>query len=102
MHLQVESGESETQSKLTTHIQWPGTVNVKPAETRWPKHIVQEEDGLCPLSLNEDETYVVKRELARPRTVAFYRNPSESLSPLAFSIPYNAPGGRKAVHPDFI
>lgn len=94
--------ESETQSKLTTHIQWPGTVNVKPAETRWPKHIVQEEDGLCPLSLNEDETYVVKRELARPRTVAFYRNPSESLSPLAFSIPYNAPGGRKAVHPDFI
>ena len=94
--------ESETGSKLTTRMQWPETVNVKPAETRWPKHIVQEEDGLCPLDLNEDEAYVVKRELDRDRTVAFYRNPAESMSPLAFSIPYNSPVGRKAVHPDFI
>lgn len=94
--------ESETGSKLTTRMQWPETVNVKPAETRWPKHIVQEEDGLCPLDLNEDEAYVVKRELDRDRTVAFYRNPAESMSPLAFSIPYNSPVGRKAAHPDFI
>lgn len=94
--------ESETGSKLTTRMQWPETVNVKAAETRWPKHIVQEEDGLCPLDLNDDETYVVSRELERPRTVAFYRNPAESMSPLAFSIPYTSPVGRKAVHPDFI
>ena len=94
--------ESETGGKLTTRMQWPETVNVKSAETRWPKHIVQEEDGLCPLDLNDDETYVVSRELERPRTVAFYRNPAESMSPLAFSIPYTSPVGRKAVHPDFI
>ncbi|WP_291290243.1 DEAD/DEAH box helicase family protein [Enorma sp.] len=94
--------ESETGSKLTTRMQWPETVNVKAAETRWPKHIVQEEDGLCPLDLNDDETYVVSRELERSRTVAFYRNPAESMSPLAFSIPYTSPVGRKAVHPDFI
>lgn len=94
--------ESETGGKLVTHMQWPEVVNVKSSEKRWPKHIVQEEDGLCPLDLNEDEAFVVERELKRERTVAFYRNPSESMSPLAFSIPYLSPVGRKAVHPDFI
>ena len=94
--------ESETGNKIVKHMQWPEEVNVKSSETRWPKHIVQEEDGLCPLDLNDDEAFVVKRELRRDRTVAFYRNPSESMSPLAFSIPYLSPVGRKAVHPDFI
>lgn len=94
--------ESETGSKLVTHMQWPEVVNVKSSEKRWPKHIVQEEDGLCPLDLNDDEAFVVRREFERDRTVAFYRNPSESMSPLAFSIPYLSPVGRKAVHPDFI
>ena len=94
--------ESETGGKLVTRMQWPEVVNVKSSEKRWPKHIVQEEDGLCPLDLNDDEAFIVKRELERGRTVAFYRNPSESMSPLAFSIPYLSPVGRKAVHPDFI
>lgn len=94
--------ESETGSKLVTRIQWPEVVNVKSSEKRWPKHIVQKEDGLCPLDLNDDESFVVEREFQRARTVAFYRNPSESMSPLAFSIPYLSPVGRKAVHPDFI
>lgn len=94
--------ESETGGKLVTHMQWPEVVNVKSSEKRLPKHIVQEEDGLCPLDLNDDEVFVVEREFERKRTVAFYRNPSESMSPLAFSIPYLSPVGRKAVHPDFI
>lgn len=94
--------ESETGGKLVTHMQWPEVVNIKSSEKRWHKHIVQEEDGLCPLDLNDDEAFVVEREFERERTVAFYRNPSESMSPLAFSIPYLSPVGRKAVHPDFI
>lgn len=94
--------EGETGSRLVTRMQWPEVVNVKSSDRRWQKHIVQEEDGLCPLDLNEDEAFVVTHELARERTVAFYRNPSESMSPLAFSIPYLSPVGWKAVHPDFI
>ena len=47
------------------------------------------------------EDYVVKAELARPRTVAFYRNPSNN-SPQVFSIPYTMPSGRMSLRPDFI
>lgn len=94
--------ESETGSKLVTRIQWPEKISIPSKGRKWKRHIVQDEDGLCPLDLNEIESFVVERELARERTVAFYRNPSESYSPLAFSIPYDSPGGRKALHPDFI
>lgn len=94
--------ERETDGKLVTKMKWPDRVQVGQSEKRWPKHIVQEEDGLCPLALNDDEAFVVNRELERDRTVAFYRNPSESMSPRAFSIPYLSPVGWKAVHPDFI
>ena len=41
-------------------------------------------------------------ELAKARTIAFYRNPSGSMSAKAFSIPYMSSVGRKALHPDFI
>ena len=93
--------ESETDGKLVTKIQWPSAGYIEDADESYPKHIVQREDGLCPLDLNDDEKTIVKRELARERTVAFYRNPS-NMSPQVFSIPYMAPDGRKAVHPDFI
>ncbi|WP_419044611.1 DEAD/DEAH box helicase [Enorma massiliensis] len=93
--------EGETDGRLVTKIQWPSEGYIEDADESYPKHIVQREDGLCPLSLNDDEKAVVKRELARERTVAFYRNPS-NMSPQVFSIPYTAPDGRKAVHPDFI
>ena len=93
--------ESETDGRLVTKIQWPSASYIEDADECYPKHIVQREDGLCPLNLNEDEKAVVKRELARDRTVAFYRNPSNK-SPQVFSIPYTAPDGRKTVHPDFL
>lgn len=92
----------ETEGKRLTRIEWPRTQVVSDNGEKYPRHIVQKEDGLCPLSLKGSEKFVVETELAKPRTVAFYRNPSASNSPQAFSIPYNSSVGRKALHPDFL
>ena len=93
--------ESETASRLTTELAWPDVVNIPNKGKRYPRHIIQDEDGLCPLDLNDYEDAVVKRELARDRTVAFYRNPSNN-SPQVFSFPYSAANGIQSCRPDFI
>ena len=93
--------ERETGGRRVVHLAWPTS---QPASLQWrkyPKHILQDKDGLCPLDLNEAEQYVIERELARERTVAFYRNPSNN-SPQVFSIPYVMPSGRMSLRPDFI
>lgn len=93
--------ERETAGKRITHLQWPSSFVTSRSLKKYPKHILQQEDGLCPLDLNDFEQFVVETELDRPRTIAFYRNPS-NFSPQVFSIPYTAPDGKKALHPDFI
>lgn len=93
--------ERETAGKRITHLQWPSSSVTSRSLKKYPKHILQQEDGLCPLDLNDFEQFVLETELERPRTIAFYRNPS-NFSPQVFSIPYTMPDGRKALHPDFI
>lgn len=92
----------ETEGKRLTKIEWPTSTSTSDNFAKYPRHIVQKEDGLCPLDLNPVEDFIVKNELAKSRTVAFYRNPSGSMSAKAFSIPYMSSVGRKALHPDFL
>ena len=92
----------ETEGKRLTKIEWPTSASASDNFAKYPRHIVQKEDGLCPLDLNPAEDFVVRNELAKSRTVAFYRNPSGSMSAKAFSIPYMSSVGRKALHPDFL
>ncbi len=93
--------ESETASRLTTKMIWPDMMSLPRSSQRYPRHIVQEADGLCPLRLNPLEDLVVRRELDRDRTVAFYRNPS-NCSQQVFSFPYRMPDGIHSCNPDFI
>ena len=92
----------ETEGKRLTKIEWPTSTSTSDNFAKYPHHIMQKEDGLCPLDLNPVEDFIVKNELAKSRTVAFYRNPSGSMSAKAFSIPYSSSVGRKALHPDFL
>ena len=92
----------ETEGKRLTKIEWPTSTSTSDNFAKYPHHIVQKKDGLCPLDLNPVEDFVVRNELAKSRTVAFYRNPSGSMSAKAFSIPYMSSVGRKALHPDFL
>ena len=92
----------ETEGKRLTKMEWPTSTSTSDNFAKYPCHIVQKEDGLCPLDLNPAEDFVVRSELAKSRTVAFYRNPSGSMSAKAFSIPYMSSVGRKALHPDFL
>lgn len=92
----------ETEGKRLTKIEWPTATSTSDDYDKYPRHIVQKEDGLCPLNLEPAEKFVVNNELAKERTVAFYRNPSGSMSAKAFSIPYMSSIGRKALHPDFL
>lgn len=92
----------ETEGKRLTKIEWPTSTCTSDNFAKYPHHIMQKEDGLCPLDLNPVEDFVVRSELAKSRTVAFYRNPSGSMSAKAFSIPYMSSVGRKALHPDFL
>lgn len=92
----------ETEGKRLTKIEWPTSTSTSDNFAKYPRHIVQKEDGLCPLDLNPAEDYIVRNELAKNRTVAFYRNPSGSMSAKAFSIPYSSSVGRMALHPDFL
>ena len=92
----------ETEGKRLTKIEWPTSTSTSDNYKKYPRHIVQKEDGLCPLDLNPAEDFIVESELSKIRTVAFYRNPSSSMSAKAFSIPYASSVGRKALHPDFL
>lgn len=92
----------ETEGRRLTRIEWPTSLITSDLFAKYPRHIVQKEDGLCPLDLNDMEQAIVNTELAKAHTIAFYRNPSGSMSAKAFSIPYMSSVGRKALHPDFI
>lgn len=94
--------EGETSGRRVKHAEWPTGGSVVSAKwPSFPKHIVQDKNGMCHLDVSPFEEYVARKELARPYTVAFYRNPSNN-SPQVFSIPYTMPNGRVSLRPDFI
>lgn len=101
--LQNESGLTQERE-----IQWPSGKSIAGSGNdgkfnRYPRHILQDEDGMCPLGLNTLEKLVLCKEMTRPNAVAFYRNPEQARTPSAFSINYTAANGnRSACHPDFI
>lgn len=93
--------EQVTEGSRIRKMEWPNELTLDGDHKRYPRHILQDKDGLCPLDLDNIEQYVVATELERSYTVAFYRNPSNN-SPSVFSIPYDMPSGRVSLRPDFI
>ena len=93
--------EQVTTGSRIKKMEWPNELTLDGDYPCYPRHILQDDNGMCPLKLNDAERYVVMTELGRPYTVAFYRNPSNN-SPSVFSIPYTMPSGRVSLRPDFI
>jgi len=67
------------------------------------KHLMADDDGWFPLSsLNGWERPVIRKEVARPDCVAWYRNPSVT-RPDALGVPYrDGVGNWRTLHPDFL
>ena len=94
--------ESVTQVNRVRNLDFPPKhLETSGSAEKFERHIIQGEDGLCPLKLLPFETFVLKQELARPMTVAFYRNQTNR-QPYCFGIPYKKSDGIHMGHPDFI
>ncbi len=66
------------------------------------RHLMADENGTFPIgSLNEWEREVVMKELERPDTLAWYRNPPRQSSD-SVGIAYRDDGNWRSMHPDFI
>ena len=68
---------------------------------RFDRHLLCADDGLFPGAFNTWETEVLRAELARPGTIAWYRNPSRA-SQDSLGIVYAEDGEAKIVRPDFV
>ncbi|MCY4591929.1 MAG: DEAD/DEAH box helicase family protein [Alphaproteobacteria bacterium] len=68
---------------------------------RFDRHVLCADDGLFPGAFNTWETEVLRAELARAGTVAWYRNPSRA-SQDSVGIVYEEDGEPKIVRPDFV
>ncbi len=68
---------------------------------KYSKHIISDEYGWAYLNLNDLEQKIVQTELARPVTVAFYRNQPRNLN-ASLSIPYKLDDKWENMYPDFI
>lgn len=68
---------------------------------QWAKHVYADRQGVYYSKFNDLETKVLDVELARDRTIAWYRNPSLGLD-RSFTIPYETADGTHGLHPDFI
>lgn len=68
---------------------------------RFDRHLLCADDGLFSGAFNTWETEVLRAELARTGTVAWYRNPSRA-SQDSLGIVYEGEGGPKIVRPDFV
>ncbi|MBU1305070.1 MAG: type III restriction endonuclease subunit R, partial [Alphaproteobacteria bacterium] len=92
---------------LARPISWmqPTTVReVNGAETPLPqfeRHLLCDNQGMIPVELNLWEGDVVRAELAREGTVAWYRNPSRA-SQDSLGIIYEDGGESKILRPDFV
>jgi type III restriction enzyme len=65
------------------------------------KHLLCDEQGLFPEAFNSWEDDIVRAELSRPGTIAWYRNPSRAGSD-SFGIVYEDGGRLSIVRPDFL
>ena len=90
-----QAGEPE----LTT-LDHPETVEVRKAESRWPRHLYVDADDGFPCALNTWETDVIRREIANPNVVGWLRNPDRKRWSLC--VPYKFMGETKPLFPDFV
>ncbi len=82
----------------TTAREADGTQIVLP---RFEKHLLCDEDGLFPESINSWEQRVLSVELGRKDTIGWYRNPSRA-SQDSLGVTYEDGSDTKIVRPDFI
>ena len=68
---------------------------------RFEKHLLCDEDGLFPVSVNSWEERVLSIELSRKDTIGWYRNPSQA-SQDSLGVTYEDGSETKIVRPDFI
>ena len=93
---------AETSGVHDVPVEFPSNLVLDGNLPRYAGHILYDPaDGKCPLDLNDWETDVLRTEMARTRTVGFYRIPN-NYQPSVFSIPYTMPDGRRALRPDFL
>lgn len=97
--------ESKVSEEVTTSV--PQATSVKLAGSSWPKHLLGAEtgqaieEGLFPYTpASSWEATVLKAELGREETVAWFRNPPGG--PTAIAVPYGDPGTQRMLHPDFV
>ena len=93
---------AETSGVHDIPVEFPNNLVLDGNLPRYGGHILYDpEDGKCPLDLNDWEIDVLRTEMARKRTVGFYRIPI-NFQPSVFSIPYTMPDGRRALRPDIL
>ena len=68
---------------------------------RFPKHFLAADDGLSPEEFNSWETEVLRVEMNRPDSIAWYRNPPRA-SQDSLGVSYESGNDRKIMRPDFI
>jgi type III restriction enzyme len=78
----------------------PHEIEERSADAKWPKHLLQDNDGMYPAKLNRWETQVVGQELGREDSVAWLRNPVKKH--WSMTIPYDHGGVTRPMYPDFI
>lgn len=96
--LDVDLARPNTWLQMTTARMADGTEEPLP---RFERHMLCDEDGLFPGDFNSWEGKVVKAELERNGTVAWYRNPARA-SQDSLGVTYEEGGDIKIVRPDFI
>lgn len=96
--LDVDLARPNTWLQMTTARKADGTEEPLP---RFERHMLCDEDGLFPGDFNSWEGKVVKAELERAGTVAWYRNPARA-SQDSLGVTYEEGGDTKIVRPDFI
>lgn len=96
--LGVDLARPNTWLQMTTARKADGTEEPLP---RFERHMLCDEDGLFPGDFNSWEGKVVKAELERTGTVAWYRNPARA-SQDSLGVTYEEGGDTKIVRPDFI
>ncbi len=67
----------------------------------YEKHLLSDQEGLFPASLNEWEVAVLEKEITREGSIAWYRNPSRP-SQDSLGIIYNNNHEPQILRPDFI
>jgi len=96
--LDVDLARPNTWLQMTTARRADGTEEPLP---RFERHLLCDEDGLLPGDFNSWEGKVVKAELERDGSVAWYRNPARA-SQDSLGVTYEEGGDVKIVRPDFI